>query len=64
MKTVLAVLGNRLVRNVKHNTEIIDEVDNETGHLVVQILDMQSLLAAVQNENLACTAKLKKRTGH
>lgn len=52
---------NRVVRNVKHNTEIIDDVDNETGHLVGQIVDLQRSLTAMQNENIAIKNELKKK---
>lgn len=52
---------NRIVRNVKHNTEIIDDVDNETGHLVGQIVDVQRSLLSMQNENIAVRNELKRK---
>lgn len=64
LKTALITYGtgyNRVVRNVKHNTEIIDDVDNETGHLVGQIVDVQRSMLAMQNENIAVKNELKRK---
>lgn len=64
LKSALFTIGtghNRLVRNVKLNTELVDDVDNEVGHYVGQMVDMQNALSSMQNENLAIKNELHKK---
>lgn len=59
---------NKLVRNVLRNadqvslnTDQVDIVDNELGHLVGQVVDIQRAMNVVQNENIGIKNELRKK---
>lgn len=64
IKDAMVVYGtgfNRLVRNVTHNTELVDVIDNELGHFVGQVVDMQHVVSGLQNENKAIKEEFRKK---
>lgn len=71
MKEALSTFSqghNKLVRHVSRNidqtslnTDQVNEVDNELGHLVGQVCDMQRALNVVQNENAGIKNELSKK---
>lgn len=64
LKDAMVVYGtgyNRLVRNVSHNTELVEVVDNELGHIVGQVVDIQHVVSGLQNENKAIKEEFHKK---
>lgn len=59
---------NKLMKNVlrnadqiRLNTDQVDIVDNELGHLVGQVVDMQRAISVVQNENVGFKNELHRK---
>lgn len=64
IKDAMVVYGtgfNRVVRNVSHNTELVEVVDNELGHLVGQVVDLQHAFSGLQNDNIAIREEFHKK---
>lgn len=52
---------NSLRRSIRLNTDQIDDVDHEHGHLVGQVLDLQKAVDVLKNDSTAIKKELTKK---